>query len=141
MQFKNLRGVTPYTAKYRRLNRENTAQLKHWLKPQARKRQQTLQAQAQAKLKPLQQAIQQLASQVPAGTAQLVKLQSQLKRAQAQVAAITMPTYLYTDRTDNPGYTEYHENTQRVVALSTVFSAVLYCDCRANLSNDDDADG
>ncbi|QAS30685.1 ABC transporter permease [Lactiplantibacillus plantarum] len=121
VQFKNLRGVTPYTAKYRRLNRENTAQLKRWLKQQARKRQQALQAQAQAKLKPLRQATQQLASQVPAGTAQLVKLQSQLKRAQAQVAAITMPTYLYTDRTDNPGYTEYHENTQRVVALSTVF--------------------
>ncbi|EIW13045.1 ABC transporter, permease protein [Lactiplantibacillus pentosus KCA1] len=121
VQFKNLRGVTPYTAKYRRLNRKNTAALKRWLKPQAKKRQQQLQAQATAKIKPLQQATKQLESQVPAGTAQLVKLQTQLKQAQAKVAAIKAPTYLYTDRSDNPGYTEYHENTQRVVALSTVF--------------------
>ncbi|WP_048000464.1 ABC transporter permease [Lactiplantibacillus herbarum] len=121
VQFKNLQHVTPYSAEYRRLNRKNTAQLKRWLKPQAAKRQQDLKAQATAKLKPLQQTVTQLEQQLPAGTPQLVNLQTQLKQAQAQVDAIKLPTYLYTDRSDNPGYTEYHENTQRVVALSTVF--------------------
>jgi len=121
VQFKNLQHVAPYSTEYRRLNRKNTAQLKRWLKPQAAKRQQDLKAQATAKLKPLQQTVTQLEQQLPVGTPQLVKLQTQLKQAQAQVDAIKLPTYLYTDRSDNPGYTEYHENTQRVVALSTVF--------------------
>ena len=121
VQFKNLRGVTPYTAKYKRLNRQNTAKLKRWLKPQAKLRQTALQKQATKKIAPLAQATAALKQQVPAGTAQLVKLETQLKAAQAQVAAIKTPTYVYTDRSDNPGYTEYHENTQRVVALSTVF--------------------
>ncbi|VDG33452.1 ABC transporter permease [Lactobacillus pentosus] [Lactiplantibacillus mudanjiangensis] len=121
VQFKNLAKVTPYSAAYKRLNKQNTAKLKRWLKPQAKKRQQQLQRQARAKLKPLAQQVAALKAQVPATTPALVKLTAQLKAATAQVNAIEKPTYLYTDRSDNPGYTEYHENTQRVVALSTVF--------------------
>ncbi|MFC6295525.1 ABC transporter permease [Lactiplantibacillus daoliensis] len=121
VQFKNLIGVKPYTAKYNRLNHTNTTKLKRWLRPQAKKRQQSLQQAAQQQLTPLSQAVTSLAAQVPANTPQLVKLQAQLTNAQAKVAAIKQPTYLYSNRADNPGYTEYHENTQRVVALSTVF--------------------
>lgn len=121
VQFKNLVGVKPYTATYNRLNRENTAKLKRWLAPQAKKRQQTLQREAQQQLAPLSQAVTSLQAQVPANTPQLVKLQAQLTRAQAAVTAIERPTYIFSDRSDNPGYTEYHENTQRIVALSTVF--------------------
>jgi len=121
VQFKNLVGVKPYTATYNRLNRENTAKLKRWLAPQAKKRQQTLQREAQQQLAPLSQAVTSLQAQVPANTPQLVKLQGQLTRAQAAVTAIKRPTYIFSDRSDNPGYTEYHENTQRIVALSTVF--------------------
>ncbi|MDQ7938166.1 FtsX-like permease family protein [Lactiplantibacillus sp. WILCCON 0030] len=121
VQFKNLKGVKPYTATYRRLNRANTAKLKRWLKPQAQKRQYRLQQQARRRLAPLTKAVSTLATQVPATTPQLVKLRSQLAQGQAQVAAIKRPTYIYSNRSDNPGYTEYHENTQRVVALSTVF--------------------
>lgn len=121
VQFKNLVGVKPYTAKYNRLNRENTAKLKAWLRPQAQKRQQSLQRTARQQLTPLVQAVASLQTQVPANTPQLVKLQTQLTQAQAKVNAIKRPTYIYTNRADNPGYTEYHENTQRIVALSTVF--------------------
>lgn len=121
VQFKNLTNVTPYSARYRRLNRQNTATLKRWLKPQAKKRQAALRASASRKLVPLQTAVTGLQAQLPANAPQLVALQGKLKAAQAQVAAIKAPTYLYSDRNDNPGYTEYHENTQRVVALSTVF--------------------
>ncbi len=121
VRFKNLAHVTPYSAKYKRLNKQNTAQLKHWLKPQAKRRQQSLQRQARAQLQPLSQQVTALKAQVPATTPALVKLEAQLKAATVKVNAIQKPTYLYTDRSDNPGYTEYHENTQRVVALSTVF--------------------
>ena len=121
VQFKNLRHVTPYSATYRRLNRANTRKLKAWLRPNAQKRQRQLQRQARAQLAPLQRQVSQLQAQVPAKTPALVALQQRLRAAQAQVAAIRPATYLYTDRADNPGYTEYHENTQRVVALSTVF--------------------
>ncbi|MGY5340085.1 FtsX-like permease family protein [Levilactobacillus spicheri] len=121
VQFKNLRHVTPYSATYRRLNRTNTRKLKAWLRPNAQQRQRQLQRQARAQLAPLQRQVSQLQAQVPAKTPALVALQQRLRSAQAQVAAIRPATYLYTDRADNPGYTEYHENTQRVVALSTVF--------------------
>lgn len=121
VQFKNLRTVTPYTAAYRRLDRANTRQLKRWLAPQATARQTQLRRQATARLQPLQQQVTVLKRTVPATTPQLVKLEAQLRAARAQVQAIRPATYLYTNRTDNPGYAEYHENTQRVVALSTVF--------------------
>jgi len=119
--FKNLRHVTPYTAKYNRINRANTAKLKRWLKPQAAKRQVQLQKQAKAQLAPQIAKVQQLAQQLPAGSPILQKAQAQIKQAQAKITAIGQPTYLYTSRAANPGYSEYHENTQRVVALSTVF--------------------
>lgn len=121
IQFKNLTGVTPYSATYNRLNRQNTAKLKRWFGPRATQRQHQLKRQATAKLAPLAQQVAALKRQVPATTPALVKLEKQLTTAQAQVAAIRPATYLFSDRTDNPGYTEYHENTQRVVALSTVF--------------------
>jgi len=121
VQFKNLAHVRPYTATYRRLNRENTRQLKQWLKPQAKKRQQQLQRQANQQLAPLKKQVAALKQQAPATTPMLQQLSAKLTAAQARVQAIPKPTYLYSTRADNPGYTEYHENTQRVVALSTVF--------------------
>lgn len=121
VRFKNLTNVQPYSKKYRRLNRQNTAALKRWLKPQAKKRQRSLRAQATKKVAPLKQAVAAAQQQLPANAPQLTTLQEQLKTAQAQVAAIKAPTYLYSDRSDNPGYSEYHENTQRIEALSTVF--------------------
>src|SRR5699024_1089243 len=65
--------------------------------------------------------VAQLAQQLPANSPILRKAQRQLSHAQAKIAAIDRPTYLYSGRAANPGYSEYHENTQRVVALSTVF--------------------
>ncbi|WP_143462593.1 FtsX-like permease family protein [Levilactobacillus enshiensis] len=119
--FKNLRHVTPYTAKYNRINRENTAKLKRWLRPQAAKRQAQLQRQARAQLAPQVTQVQQLTGQLPANSPILQKAQAKIKQAQAKINAIGQPTYLYTSRAANPGYSEYHDNTQRVVALSTVF--------------------
>lgn len=121
VQFHNLANVAPYSAKYRRLNRSNTAQLKRWLHPRAAQRQQQLQQQARAKLAPRVAQLQQLAQQLPADAPTLRKAQAQLNEAQHKIAAIAPPTYLYTGRAANPGYSEYHENTQRIVALSTVF--------------------
>lgn len=121
VRFKNLTNVTPYSATYKRLNRQNTATLKRWLKPQAAKRQAQLRAEATQNVAPLQRTITTLGQQLPVNAPQLVALKTKLARAQAQIKAIQAPTYLYSDRDDNPGYTEYHENTQRVVALSTVF--------------------
>jgi len=119
--FKNLRGVTPYTAKYKRLNKTNSAQLKRWLAPQAAKRQTQLQRQARAKLAPQAAKVQALAQQLPANSPVLQKAQAQITHAQAAITAIAQPTYLFSSRAANPGYSEYHENTQRVVALSAVF--------------------
>lgn len=121
IQFKNLARVTPYSAKYKRLNKANTAQLKSWFKPRAAQRQAQLKRQARAQLAPKVAQVNQLAQQLPANSPLLLNAQKQLKQAQAKIAGITQPTYLYTGRAANPGYSEYHENTQRVVALSTVF--------------------
>jgi len=121
IQFKNLAHVTPYSAKYRRLNRTNSALLKSWLKPRAAQRQAQLQRQANAQLAPKAAEVKQLAQQLPANSPILRRAQAEIKQARTKIAAIGQPTYLYTGRAANPGYSEYHENTQRVVALSTVF--------------------
>ncbi|MCT4489337.1 ABC transporter permease, partial [Levilactobacillus parabrevis] len=85
------------------------------------KRQAQLQRQAHAQLAPQVRQVSQLSQQLPANSPILIKAQAQIKQAQAKIAAIGQPTYFYTGRSANPGYSEYHENTQRVVALSTVF--------------------
>ena len=121
IQFKNLARVTPYSAKYKRLNKANTAQLKSWFKPRSAQRQAQLKRQAQAQLAPKVTQVNQLAQQLPAHSPLLLNAQKQLKQAQAKIDGIAQPTYLYAGRAANPGYSEYHENTQRVVALSTVF--------------------
>uniref|UniRef100_UPI0031334C8F ABC transporter permease n=1 Tax=Levilactobacillus sp. HBUAS70063 TaxID=3109359 RepID=UPI0031334C8F len=121
IQFKNLAHVAPYTAKYKRINRANTTRLKAWFKPRAAARQAQLQRQARQQLAPQAAQVAQLAQQLPANSPILRKAQRQLSHAQAKIAAIDRPTYLYSGRAANPGYSEYHENTQRVVALSTVF--------------------
>lgn len=121
IQFKNLATVTPYSATYKRLDKANTAKLKHWLKPMAAKRQTQLQQQATAKLAPQANKVDQLAQQLPANSPILTAAKAKITQAKAQIAAIDRPTYLYSGRAANPGYSEYHENTQRVVALSTVF--------------------
>lgn len=121
IQFKNLATVAPYSATYKQRQRANTAKLKTWFKPQAAKRQAQLQRQARAQLAPQVQQVTQLAQQLPANSPILLKAQAQIKQAQAKIAAIGQPIYLYIGRAANPGYSEYHENTQRVVALSTVF--------------------
>lgn len=121
IQFKNLATVTPYSATYKRLDKANTAKLKRWLKPMAAKRQTQLQQQATAKLAPQANKVDQLAQQLPANSPILTAAQAKITQAKAQIAAIDRPTYLYSGRAANPGYSEYHENTQRVVALSTVF--------------------
>lgn len=121
VQFKNLATVAPYSATYKHRQRVNTVKLKSWLKPQAEKRQAQLQRQAHAQLAPQVRQVSQLSQQLPANSPILIKAQAQIKQAQAKIAAIGQPTYFYTGRSANPGYSEYHENTQRVVALSTVF--------------------
>lgn len=121
IQFKNLAQVTPYSATYKRLNKTNTTKLKTWFKPRAAQRQAQLKRQATAQLAPKRAQVKQLAQQLPAESPILIGAQKQMRQAQAKIAAIGQPTYLYTGRAANPGYSEYHENTQRVVALSTVF--------------------
>lgn len=119
--FDNLKGVTPYTAAYNRRSKTNTAKLKHWFRPQAAKRQQQLQRQARQQLAPEQQKVNLLRQQFPSSSPILQQAQTRIKQAQAKIATIDQPNYLVTGRSANPGYSEYHENTQRVVALSTVF--------------------
>lgn len=119
--FNNLINVSPYSATYRRLNQANTRRLKTWLRPQAEKRRATLTRRANDQLAPLVRQVAAPSQQLPATNVNLQRAIKRLHTAQARIAAIPLPQYVYSDRTDNPGYTEYHENTQRVVALSTVF--------------------
>ncbi|MBC1400763.1 FtsX-like permease family protein [Listeria booriae] len=49
-----------------------------------------------------------------------------LQIAQEKLDDLALPKYFISDRTDNPGYTEYKDNADRIASLSTAFPVFFF---------------
>ncbi|EUJ23198.1 ABC transporter permease [Listeria grandensis FSL F6-0971] len=58
--------------------------------------------------------------------AEIAKAKKDLQMAQEKLDALELPKYFISDRTDNPGYTEYKDNADRIASLSTAFPVFFF---------------
>ena len=56
----------------------------------------------------------------------LLDAELQLKNEQKRLADLKPAEYIFSDRDDNPGYTEYKQNADRITSLATVFPLIFY---------------
>lgn len=56
----------------------------------------------------------------------LLDAQQQLENQKRQLAELEPEAYLFSDRNDNPGYTEYKQNADRISSLATVFPIIFF---------------
>lgn len=50
----------------------------------------------------------------------------ELTEKEQEVADLKEPDYFYFEREDNPGYSEYHENSKRISSIATVFPVFFF---------------
>lgn len=58
--------------------------------------------------------------------AEIATAKKDLQIAQEKLDALDLPKYFISDRTDNPGYTEYKDNADRIASLSTAFPVFFF---------------
>ncbi|TDR50701.1 ABC transporter permease [Paenilisteria rocourtiae] len=58
--------------------------------------------------------------------AEIATSKKDLQIAQEKLDALDLPKYFISDRTDNPGYTEYKDNADRIASLSTAFPVFFF---------------
>jgi putative ABC transport system permease protein len=56
----------------------------------------------------------------------LTSAKQQITEKEQQLASLKGPKYYYFNRSDNPGYSEYKDNAQRISSLSTVFPLFFF---------------
>lgn len=56
----------------------------------------------------------------------LLDAQQQLENQKRQLAELEPEEYIFSDRNDNPGYTEYKQNADRISSLATVFPIIFF---------------
>jgi putative ABC transport system permease protein len=56
----------------------------------------------------------------------LTSAKQQIAEKEQQLASLKGPKYYYFNRSDNPGYSEYKDNAQRISSLSTVFPLFFF---------------
>jgi putative ABC transport system permease protein len=56
----------------------------------------------------------------------LTSAKQQIAEKEQQLASLKGPKYYYFNRSDNPGYSEYKDNDQRISSLSTVFPLFFF---------------
>lgn len=49
-----------------------------------------------------------------------------IEKAKNDLSELEEPTYYVLDRTNNPGYTEYNDNAERLTSMSTVFPVLFF---------------
>lgn len=64
--------------------------------------------------------------QTSANMPKLLDAELQLKNEQKRLAALKPAEYIFSNRDDNPGYTEYKQNADRITSLATVFPLIFY---------------
>lgn len=56
----------------------------------------------------------------------LLDAQQQLENQKRQLADLEPEDYIFSDRNDNPGYTEFKQNADRISSLATVFPIIFF---------------
>lgn len=56
----------------------------------------------------------------------LMDAELQLKNEQTRLNSMKPADYIFSDRDDNPGYTEYKQNADRISSLATVFPIIFF---------------
>ena len=56
----------------------------------------------------------------------LEKSKSELKEEENKLSELEKPEYLYKDRNDNPAYSEYKDNADRISSIATVFPVFFF---------------
>lgn len=56
----------------------------------------------------------------------LLDAQQQLENQKRQLAELEPEDYIFSDRNDNPGYTEFKQNADRISSLATVFPIIFF---------------
>ncbi|MBP1041555.1 FtsX-like permease family protein [Vagococcus sp. BWB3-3] len=59
-------------------------------------------------------------------SAKLADGKKELAEKEKALADLKEPDYFYLDREDNPGYSEYHENSKRISSIATVFPVFFF---------------
>lgn len=70
--------------------------------------------------------LQEYETQKSANETKLNDAKKQISDKEQQLADIKVPDYYYFTRTDNPGYSEFKDNAQRISSLSTIFPLFFF---------------
>ena len=121
--------MNPYSSRYTNYVEKQQQQLKKALNWHGKTKQQKLERQLKTAQQQLTQATQQAAvfqQTNAAGNSALIQQAAALKKQQAKLKQLGTPTYTLSDRTENPGYTIYRSNAERVDILANVFPVLLF---------------
>lgn len=61
-----------------------------------------------------------------AESAKLADGKKELAEKEKELSELKEPDYFFFDREDNPGYSEYHENSKRISSIATVFPVFFF---------------
>lgn len=155
LTFENTKGLETYGSAYEDQMEENRKELEKRLADRPQERLAEIQSAAQEQLDPekakvadglteLEQAENQLnqqqalapqllAAQLAAAQEQLAENRQQLQEAQAEIdeqeqklAEIKEPSYSFNQRSDNPGFQEYGDLSERIAAIANVFPVFFF---------------
>ncbi|GEN94522.1 FtsX-like permease family protein [Pediococcus ethanolidurans] len=133
VQFKKSSQYAAGTDSYNNYIDKQKTSLKKSLSKRPEQRQTQLQNSAQAKLNKQKAKIKQQEKQltkIPSGyqttktkaaKRKLTTAKAEIKRAEAQIKKIARPTYLYNDRSANPGYQDYFDESHSIAAIAIIF--------------------
>lgn len=133
VQFRNPKHYAAGTDQYNSYIDRQKTKLKHTMRNRPSARQKQLQTTAQNKLDKQSAKItkeeKQLAkvpaayqtAKTKAAKKELIAAKAKVKKAEAKVKAIAKPTYLYNDRSTNPGYQDYFDESHSIAAIAIIF--------------------
>ncbi|BCA86013.1 ABC transporter permease [Enterococcus saigonensis] len=73
-----------------------------------------------------QQQLIEFQKQTSTNMPKLLDAELQLKNEKKRLENLKPAEYIFSDRNDNPGYTEYKQNADRITSLATVFPLIFY---------------
>lgn len=76
--------------------------------------------------KEYQKQLADFQAETSANMPKLLDAELQLKNEQKRLSDLKPAEYIFSDRNDNPGYTEYKQNADRITSLATVFPLIFY---------------
>lgn len=124
LRYQKTRDMNPYTTRYE----DYVTTRKNHLFDQLNKNRAAIYQDQAAPIKAAQDQLNQMKALVP-GASQSPTLQrqeTQLATAQRKLRQVGYPKYTINDRTNNPGYTIYRSNSERIDILANIFPVFLF---------------